>query len=248
MTNTIINAIEAYDNARNARNANMINEYVINAMAAIDRVGQDDHAAQLAAGRLHPAIMSEAMRAVAIEGAILTPEYRKDYRRGQATSERDHDGTLFDRALMRNESDAWIDGYQDRSAGRPDWSLAATRALEGTVTLRPRHVGRSVVLAREYLDNLGLIEWPVDEVDEVAEVDEVDEVAEVDEVDELVCDTCSLISSGYSAEELGLSADHDTPAVHYVVSAGGTSGSEFGECSFCGEFATVWSCHTALRA
>lgn len=47
-------------------------------------------------------------------------QYRKDYNRGWAVSERAVDGAL-DAADGRNEPSAWYDGYMDSATGREKW-------------------------------------------------------------------------------------------------------------------------------
>ena len=53
---------------------------------------------------------------------VDSPEYRKAYRAGRATSLR---GGSLDRADAdgRSANDAWMDGYLDVAAGREMWHL-----------------------------------------------------------------------------------------------------------------------------
>ena len=52
--------------------------------------------------------------------------YTTAYRRGWNSAERGSEGAL-DRADLRNEPDAWYDGYADSAAGRPKYTLRSVR-------------------------------------------------------------------------------------------------------------------------
>lgn len=56
---------------------------------------------------------------------------------------------------------------------------------------------------------------------------------------DFICQTCALVSQGYSGEELGLGPDFSTPAVHYNINVLRDE-SRFGSCDFCSERSEVY--------
>ena len=52
----------------------------------------------------------------------MTSQYKSDYNRGWRAGHNTGSFTL-ERADMRNESDAWYDGYFDAAAGRSKWHI-----------------------------------------------------------------------------------------------------------------------------
>lgn len=54
------------------------------------------------------------------------------------------------------------------------------------------------------------------------------------------CNICTLVSNGFSNDELGLDDDHSTPAVHYRLDRVDDNGEFFGTCDYCQEPSSVW--------